>query len=334
MSHSASTDLSANADASPVLYGKALQKARKRKTMSVEDVAQAIHVKAEIIEALESSATEGLPPPAFVQGYLRAYARHVEVPADQVLRDYAAAVPHQTETELRARSRLPKEASSHSPLVKIFTRVLLLFVLFALLYSAYRYYTNKVNHLAEQEMAQIQADGDGARRLQIRQHASLTDDGELVTDKVSQAIDPALLTPQPEFESLAETLQSADDTPPQSQAQLTADTGVAEEAAQAAPEPPPLPANDEVMIYADQDSWVEITDAAGRSLYYNMLREGEEKEFRGAAPFDIFFGNAPAVTLRVNDVDIDMTKFIRSNNIARFRVSTEDDEAVFHPRPR
>ncbi len=331
MSHSASKDSAADADASPVLYGKALQKARKQKTMSVEDVARAIHVKAEIIEALESSATEGLPPPAFVQGYLRAYARHVEVSVDQVLRDYAAGVPHRSETELRARSRLPREASSHSPLVKIFTRVLLLFIIFALVYSAYRYYTNKVNHLAEQEAAQT-GSGDDASRLQIRQQASLTEEGELVTDADSATLNPALLATQPEFESLAETLQPTDDNSLQSQARQPADTDAVEEVA---PEPPPLPpADDEVMIYADQDSWVEITDAAGRNLYYNMLREGEEKEFRGTAPFDIFFGNAPAVTLRVNDVDIDMTKFIRSNNIARFRVSTEDDEAVFHPRRR
>ncbi len=325
-------DSAADADAKSVLYGKALQKARKQKTMSVEDVAQAIHVKAEIIEALESSATEGLPPPAFVQGYLRAYARHVEVPVDQVLRDYAAAVPHRSETELRARSRLPREASSHSPLVKIFTRVLLLFILFALVYSAYRYYTNKVNHLAEQETSQIQTEDGDANRLQIRQQASLTQEGELVTDADSAALNPALLTTRPEFASLAETLQPVEDNTAQTQ---LAQADAASEAAQPAPEPPPPPpADDELMIYADQDSWVEITDAAGRNLYYNMLREGEEKEFRGAAPFDIFFGNAPAVTLRVNDVDIDMTKFIRSNNIARFRVSTEDDEAVFHPRRR
>ena len=300
----------------PVLYGKQLQQARKQLNLSVDDVAQAIHIKAEIIEALESSATEGLPPPAFVQGYLRAYARHVDVPVEQVLHDFSVAVPHQTETELRARSRLPAEASSRSPAVKMFTLGLALFIGFALLYSLYSYYTGKVSHIARQEQP---------APPEIEQHARISESGELIVDRNGSTRLP-LAANRPEFSSLAETLQ----TPPPQQA----DAAGADSAAEAAA-PPPLPAaEDDIMIYADADSWVEITDAAGRSLYYNMLREGEEREFTGTAPFDVFFGNAPAITLRVNDVDIDMTKFIRSNNIAGFRVSTEEDEAVFHPRRR
>jgi hypothetical protein len=51
---------------------------------------------------------------------------------------------------------------------------------------------------------------------------------------------------------------------------------------------------------------------------------------RGTAPFDIFLGNAPAMEVRVNGINIDMTKFVRSNKIAHFNVSTSDQQVVFH----
>ncbi len=297
-----------DSDAS-VLYGKALQRARKQKNISVEEVAQVINVSVEVIEALESSATEGLPPPAYVRGYLRAYARHVEVPVEQVLKDFAQAVPHQSETPLRARSRLPQEASSGSPLVKLLTRALLLFIVFALLYSVYHYYTNKVNDFAGQQSRTPPA---------VEQHARLGDDDTLLLMEDDGAVTE--LPVQPEFRSLAETLAPGE-TPEQ---QLdTADTAAEQVAAQ--PEPP----KDEILIHADADSWVEITDASGRNLFYNMLRQGQKRELVGEAPFNVFFGNAPAISLRVNDVAIDMRRFIRANNVARFRVAIEDGKAVF-----
>jgi hypothetical protein len=45
------------------------------------------------------------------------------------------------------------------------------------------------------------------------------------------------------------------------------------------------------------------------------------------APFDIFLGNAPAVRVTLNDVNVDMTNHTRSNNIAHFKVSAEDGRA-------
>ncbi len=343
MTRSVQSDSSAAADSQSVLYGKILQQARKQQNLSIEQVAEAIHVKAEIIEALESSATEGLPPAAFTQGYLRAYARYVEAPVEQVLHDFSTAVPHQTETPLRARSRLPKQAGTHTPVIKILSLALMVLFALALIYSAYSYYTNKASHDAESEAA-------GVERLpQIEQHARL-ENGELssvnsegnVREDIGaedDSVDGALnklptLTLQPEFESLAETLQphqppvelAASLSQPDEEPELAITTG------QVLPKPPQLPRDDEITIHAERDSWVEITDAAGRNLYYNMLRGGRKLEFKGTAPFDMFFGNAPAITLSINGVDINMKRYIRPNNVARFRVSTQDDEAVFHPR--
>lgn len=333
------------------LYGKSLQQARKQKNYSVAEIAKALHVTPELIEALESSATEGLPPPTFVQGYLRAYARMVDVSVVQVIQDFAVAVPHDGESELAARSNIPKQASSHSPVVKLFTMVLIVIAIAAVLYAIYSYYHDKVNDFAKHELfgSAAQTDEAGSLRLNIREQADsdaiadteLNDsasavaefataepatNGSLVGEPVTKA---ATVLPQQQttYSSLAESLQPPKPTP-EPVVQAASEETVVEKVEPHAV----LPKDDKLIIFADKDSWVEITDAAGSSLFYSLLRAGQERKLNGAAPFDIFIGNAPDVSLRINDVDIEMTKFTRSNNIAEFRVSASNDRAVFHSR--
>lgn len=327
------TDAAADQAASNVEYGKILKEARKLKTMSIEDVARSINVSADIIESIESSSTVGLPPPTFVQGYLRAYARHVEVSVEQVLQDFARAVPHKSESELQARSSLPKEASSHSPLFKMLTRVILFIIVFVILFGIYRYYTDKVDRFAADEASQAErlvsgSDlvGSGDTEIpEIQQRARMTDDGELIVESEAVQRESSLLQQeQAEYDSLASSLE---DNIEKAVSLFSDDTAVSD------PSPEPVMSRDDrLTIYTDQDSWVEISDAAGTSLFYNLLKEGSKRNFEGAAPFDVFIGNAPAVELQVNGVDIEMTNFTRSNNIAQFRVSTNDGEPVFHSR--
>jgi len=85
-----------------------------------------------------------------------------------------------------------------------------------------------------------------------------------------------------------------------------------------------------MVVSADQDCWAEIVDANDIRMFYGMIQPGRDLRLTGQAPFDVFLGNAPAVTLSLNSVAIDMTKYIRSNNIAQFKLSVEDGRARFH----
>ncbi len=80
---------------------------------------------------------------------------------------------------------------------------------------------------------------------------------------------------------------------------------------------------------AEQESWAEIIDANDIRLFYGMIKPGKALRLTGQTPFDVFLGNAPVVTLSLNDIDVDMTKYIRSNNIAQFKVSVEEGRLRF-----
>ena len=65
--------------------GEQLRKARVGYGRSLEDVAANLNLDVDVVRALESGDYAGLPEPAFIRGYLRAYARLMELDDVQLL---------------------------------------------------------------------------------------------------------------------------------------------------------------------------------------------------------------------------------------------------------
>ena len=72
-------------DYSQVKPGAQLALVRAQKGYSVEYVAGKLHLRARVIELLEIDDYQNMPEPVFVKGYLRAYAKLLEVPHQPLL---------------------------------------------------------------------------------------------------------------------------------------------------------------------------------------------------------------------------------------------------------
>jgi cytoskeletal protein RodZ len=59
--------------------------------MSLEEVARATRVPLASMERIESGQFDELPGEVFVRGFLRSYARAVDIPSDEVLARYTAS---------------------------------------------------------------------------------------------------------------------------------------------------------------------------------------------------------------------------------------------------
>ena len=92
----------------------------------------------------------------------------------------------------------------------------------------------------------------------------------------------------------------------------------------------PMTGGDVMLLSAEEECWADIVDANDIRMFYGTILPGRTLEFTGQAPFEVFLGNAPAVTMSLNATPIDMTNYIRSNNIAQFKLSVEDGRARFH----
>jgi cytoskeleton protein RodZ len=329
----------------PPAFGQQLMLAREKAEMTIDEAARALNLSEEIVEAIEDSDLDRLPPVTFVQGYVRSYARLLELPEEKILAEFEEEVPHQIETDLQPRSPLPEQASSQTPVIKLISTMIMLSAVVILLYAVYSYYIEKSESIEKAGQAEY---GDVAAQLPpeaplIEQHARLGEDDVLVVDTppgpdveeapLAGAATESTVTLQQEIEAL-----TARDTADQATSETTASETAAGETTASeiiaedikpVPTVQPMTGGDILELSAEQESWAEIVDANEIRLFYGMIKPGQALSLTGQAPFDVFLGNAPVVSMSLNSTTIDMTKYIRSNNIAHFKISVEDGRARF-----
>jgi len=71
--------------------GEHLRKLREEKRMSLAEVSRTTRVPMASVERIEADRFDELPGEVFVRGFLRAYAKALEVPVDDVLARYTAS---------------------------------------------------------------------------------------------------------------------------------------------------------------------------------------------------------------------------------------------------
>lgn len=313
-------------------FGKRLAEARKAKNYTVDEVSRHLKIPARTIIALETSDKEELPVSTFTQGYIRAYARFLEISAQDVLAVYNRAVPHDDVSDLKPRSKLPDEASSQSPLIKAITTVLVLVVIVIIVFGGVRYYQKKADALEDEFDAEQKSftgnslNSPGSLPIAIEQNARLHD-GELVVGKVDAYVPAA-----EEAETDETVAGKAGDAIAQPAATTEKTTVVMQaEAKQIENSPTDTDNNsDSIEIIAKNGSWVEVRDANKSRLFYNMLPVGGDRELVGRAPFSVTMGNAKTTRVVVNGINVDVSDYIRSNNTASFKVSTQGQDVIFH----
>jgi cytoskeletal protein RodZ len=96
--------------------GARLREARMRQGLEIADCAAATRIRERYLVAIEDGRYESLPDPAYVNGFVRAYASHLGVAVPQPVRDlpingepgHAAVRPRQV--ELSATRTTPRQA--------------------------------------------------------------------------------------------------------------------------------------------------------------------------------------------------------------------------------
>ena len=71
--------------------GEHLRQLREAKRMSLAEVSRETRVPIGSVERIEADRFDELPGEVFVRGFLRAYAKALDVPADEVLARYTAS---------------------------------------------------------------------------------------------------------------------------------------------------------------------------------------------------------------------------------------------------
>jgi len=313
-------------------FGVFLSNARKLKKYSVDEISAHLKIPVSTIIAIEASDKDNLPVPTFTQGYIRAYAKFLEISEEDVLVIYNNAVPRNDGSDLKPRSNLPDEASSQSPLIKTITVFLIIVVIAVIVFGGIQYYQNKAGVLDGEQDAKKQnftgnsLDSPSRQPLNVKQNAHLVD-GELDVSKPENF----LVTAENKKAEAAPTAVESSSTPilGKNTAQKKASTNNNIRSVQSENSADAVKKADTIEIFAENGAWLEVRDANKSRLHYNMLPVGGRALLVGDAPFSVIMGNASSTRVEVNGIKIDVTDYTRSNNTANFKVSTQGQDVLF-----
>jgi len=294
-------------DAAPT-PGTILRAAREQAGISVREMADRLNWMQSIVTAVEEDDFDALRGPAFVRGYLRAYARVVAVDEERVVAAYGALVPEHGSAKKSARSGNTEGSSQATGFsVAVGIGVAILFIA-----GVWWFQQDSAEPAAvKQPVPREQA--SRAQREQARSDIAMSASVQASTERALQAEN--LATEIAAAEALATQNQSSaagDDT----EGLATLPSVVSDEAG--VPAAPDLASGAEVSrsetaaagvepaleLAAGQsglsfrfsaDCWLEVRDANGQLIYADLRSAGDELNLQGQPPFSVLAGNAGAL---------------------------------------
>jgi cytoskeleton protein RodZ len=330
--------------------GERLQAARIQQGLSLDDVADRMHLSLSILKAIEDNNFEEITAPIFVKGYLRAYARIVSLNEDEMILQYLDFYSEE-DPPINSTSNILPELSVGDARIKWTTYLVILVI--GVLLVAWWWNREQNSELpisldsqSTEQRPSTDADVIDSEIEAVSKDATAT----ITTNGVeSSQVEPAAMEPaetaEPAAMEPAETAESAaiepaeadesvaiepaeiSEPPAQEPVAVEAETlefdGGSLETTPAVPVEPVRLApsgSDKLKITVSADTWTDVKDTNNYQLVYDLLRAGDSVELLGEAPFSVFLGNGNGVEIRFNDEAIDVSRRIRDDNTARLKI--------------
>jgi len=298
--------------------GALLRQAREAAGMPPEALAQRLRLEPKVIEALESEAYERLPGPAFTKGYLRSIAKELGIDPVPLLAQYTALSNEAEPALADFESRAPAQITTANARIKLVSYTLGAVVLILIAIWWQRHYASETAApaaddaaLATEPMAPPEPSIPLPYTYTIVEHAGAPlaqpESWRRRTDGSIPPLDEEVL---PALAAQAVTGQQAEAAP------TTTPDAAATDTAQS---PSPTAVKGELILAAERDSWIEITDLNRSRLYFGLIKGGERIGVSGKPPYDLVIGNAPAVTATFRGAAVDIRRHA-INGVARMAV--------------
>ena len=275
--------------------GPVLAAAREKLGLSAEDVASRLRLGLRQVHALEDDDFSVLPEAVITRGFIRNYARLLNIDAAPLLRVYSQYVPAQQNQAISVPSAnivLSGEASNISWRPYILFGVLLVVLLFCwVLYVDY-----------------------------FQKHAP---DAGLPNGTIAEILGNADI-PSVDADGASFPLpqQSSPDVPVAAQSTESAETPVVQSPSQAVPVTPAETVGAGAQLAAEgaslrfsvtNQTWVSVSDGSGRQILNKTLLANSEETVTGKPPLRVIIGNTTGTKLEYNHSPVDLTPYTKVN---------------------
>ena len=272
--------------------GQTLREGRERLGLSVDDVVAKIKLASRQIVALEADDYKSLPETAFVRGFVRSYAKLLQLDAQPLLDALPGAERAQVTTELlKVETPFPVRSERQQNLNLLIAAFLLALVIagFAL------WQANSPKPAVVPPVAENAPDSAMvATPLPLPEQLELLDGSGVPVVEASAVVAAPVVSP------------------------VSAVAPVAAAPAAPAVVAAPVSTGEMLRVEFDKSSWTEIREKSGKILSKQVNQSGSELRVEGVAPFVLIIGHAGSTRLYYKNKLVDLTPFVKpGSDVAR-----------------
>jgi len=277
--------------------GLMLSDARQKLSLSIDDIAQKLKFRSCLVKDIEQDIFDQKLPATYNRGYLRSYARLVNIDVAEVLSAFdMLGVAEAQRSEMQSFSNLTEKQAEHSRLMWFsYLIVAILFGLMVLWWLQEPTQVIEENPLVEQEViSQIEINQQEDIKPEEISTTPLID-VELTEQEITTPVlnEPSVSVP----EVIATEEVNSDENLAESQ-ESVAELSTA------------------VFTFSG-DCWVNIHDATGERIAWGVKKSGYVMSIEGKAPLTITLGKPELASIVFNGQSVDMSPF-NVGNIAKF----------------
>lgn len=310
-------------------WGAKLTSAREEALLSIEQVATELNLPKSYINTLEQGGLEGLPSIVFARGYIRAYAKLLELDDDPLVAEYEQLHDEKSaKGSIRPVTKLRQQAKPNDPVMKFITWVFVLGIIGLSVWwwqAQDRGVAVTGSSQSEEAVAPVTTNGSSTLVLPKIEETSADEvaseqqgsDGTAKEEAEEPASEEPVYLSQDEVNRLQQQVDT--DQPAETSAEPAPAPQPEETVTQAVPETPVPVVLDQARISADftAECWVTIKDAQGKTLFNNLRGKGQSINVAGKPPLSVLIGAANAVgSFNFNGAPLDLEPH-SSKNIIR-----------------
>jgi cytoskeleton protein RodZ len=282
--------------------GVRLRHVREQNKWSVKHIADRLFLDVHVIEGLEADNYDGLPPTIFVRGYLRNYAKLLELSPESIMEAFDR-LQEQPKTSALTPQKQKKQTSSHDLGPTIITGIVIVTLITLVAWAGLRFYPPNPAFTPSSPELQNQVMNTTPKEetpsLKEWSEQKIESDTTLISQLDTQ------ITHNPTEPPVNVLTPAVVNQATQSNVNLTqpAEPDTPQEVMTPAPDPR------KVNLHFKERTWISITDNTGKKLYEGISNSGRVLPLEGTPPFYMKVGNIDGVDIEYLDETKDIKTF-------------------------
>ncbi|MEZ9657827.1 cytoskeleton protein RodZ [Vibrio sp. 10N.261.52.F3] len=295
--------------------GTLLKNKRESLGLTQKQISDRLKLRVTLIQQIEENQFESDQVATFMRGYIRSYAKYVNLDEKVVLSalHHAGDAQHQ-EQEMLSFSRKTK-TEKHNSRIMILT-----WSIFAVIagISSLWWWQNQQQDTLSQSLANTESSEELAVEESLAPEFTSLEVIEAEQNEAGASVveDTEGLAAISDAEDTSDAVTPADETPAQqaTETEPTAEAAANAETVEASTAPEAV-ANELVMQFT-ADCWIQVKDATGKTLSTGIKKAGQSLNLSGTAPYKVILGAPEGVSMTFASEPVDLSGYT-SGKVAR-----------------